>query len=984
MDDDDEVTGCWHHFPHEHIKNNKVNIIISPCGTGKTTAIAAYLRGYVDEPTHYNHRILVMTFRQTLAIKLSKDLGCHNYLEDTSKGRIDFDETQRLVISPESLHRLGYLDNTQGEQFKLPHVLVIDEYMSFIEHMFNDATLTSLKRSLFFNIFTSVLKNPEFTVILADAYIQLSSLETLHRVALIRQVPLTRFLVIRNVYKGEHRTILYTHSYKKWKTLLDLATSGQKNKLYVFSNWKSILDGLQVEYGSLFGSEMQGYPRQVFQGCYYISSDSTLEQKEECSQSCDDVIDDFEHLYASPTIGAGISIDSTGFDRAFGYAGCNSTSPLGTLQLSKRVRTLRSQEVILYVFKSVRKKRGVNEPKRSKDVEYTYDEIVAALQCTSSLVRKGYLECRSMGFQEDERTNTLVRVLDTKDVVNQFLIDVVKRELDSKLNYIGALRKLALVDNYRFKSLDTQVFKNRREEFYDTNVATELVLSNSKLTISRTMECAQVFRVGCIAHWDGIFDHATSPILQELENFFSEWNVLGAYGYFRDMIVVHSDSNIQKQVMYNSSQCAIFYDNYIHGRHQEAFHRYISQHISLAIASDHRERLVGGTRQEALESQLLMRLVELYRVAPVVKYRDKSWFGKEGEVSFSGHDFEASTVVPPNDPALTLSEQAHNVDLKYIRDVLNNMYSEFDEATIDTQEKLLEARTLLKEYWSVIMLGKNFINIKILGKYDAFRLRAEEVCFLNHTEITPDDRKAILGICGSITRKLLTSIGLKAICRKRRNKNRNGVTLNHYTITKFSGRLMLSVLRFLQQSQIKPWRLVNYPEPDPFHLLAYDPNSFITSPHNNRFKRECRVLWSELPSYWADISKASSVRNTQEYNYHAIFNPIPPISVHAPSRLSNINLFALIWRFYNSKSNEKMITTTGLLYTPVFFSAEAAEPHLYLNFMRLTDHTRIEFDVGKYTSEEWDSLDYEAQFKVIDDLRAKYPNWQPGVQTQDW
>jgi hypothetical protein len=952
----EEKTGNWEKVPDTEIVSGLVNILISPCGTGKTTAIKNFLARTCSDTTS----ILVFSFRQTLAIKLAKDLGCKNYMELKSSGyKIDFNTTPRLVISPESLPRLA--DTTSGgDIFHIPDVMVLDEYMSYMEHIFNDATMDTVRRALFFRLLMAILGSPGKTVILADAYFQDDSITTLERVSYLESIPLGRYIIIRNEYRGEERVIHYTHNFRTWKTLLNYATASGDQKLYVFSNWKSILDGLQADYGKVFGVEQQSYPRSVFQGCYYISSDSSSEQKNECSSDFDSQLPRFNHLYATPTISAGITIDSIYFDRAFGYAGGNSTTPLGTLQLSKRVRSLKSTEVILYCYNSVRVKKGSEQR-----APYTDDEVHAALVASSAIVRRNYLECRNFGFIHDVDTSTLVRRLDTKDVTNQFLLEVVKSDLNARLDYIGTLKKYSSVDNYTFVYLEKASVKRTLTEYKSDTTEFELIAQDKNMTISKTMDSSRAYRITSLSSWDGSSDFSVvqaSPLLLSLFAFMSEWNVLGAYGYYSDMIKSHLDPNIKKQIQLHPDRCARFYDQYVHGDRQKNFHDYISKHISLAVEHDYLEHSAGGIKTTALEHQLLTELVDIFRIAPINRYTTKTWFGIAQNLSFMGNLWEG---VVENQQGTPLWQQDYIHTAEDMKRIVNSIYTEYSEDIINTETGVAAGKKVIARYWSFISTSKGLLTAK-----DFSRIKSTHLT--DHTAVV-NSSSAVIHVCCTVVKKLLKKIGLeltstnnpKLRCVHGGDMKRR---FHKYAISNFKGRLMLSVLRHLQSIGLKPWLSIHYPEPDPFRLLAYDPECWMKSPHSNRFKTDRRQHWDLLPEHWKKMHSATGEINTGTFGYSAEA-PIPAPVIHAPATLDTIVVFCMFWKYYGNENTDRELNNT--LYSPAFSSHTRLNSDLYIQYVYQPDVSRLEISVGGYTSESFDALTLEDQYRVLAEIREE-------------
>lgn len=954
----EETFSTWEHFPAEEIDLHKINILISPCGTGKTSAIKTFLKTNLQN----EDTMIVLTFRQTLAMKLSKDLDCTNYLAFKDRKYINLEEEKKVVISPESFSRLfKYEDN--DFQIELPSILIIDEWMSFLDHIFNDCTLNITKRTLFFKFFVAMMQNEWKTIVLADAYIQESSIQTFERVAALKQIPLKRFRIIRNEYKGVEKTIYYTHSYPKWKQLLDCATTAKDQKLYVFSNWKSVLDGLQNCYTTFFGSNTQSYPRQVFNSSYYISSDSSMEQKDESSTSPDMIWVDYDHVYASPTIAAGISCDVMHFDRAFGFAGSNSTNALSTLQLMCRVRNLRKAEVVLYCIPPYRASKA--KKRRVTSNFYSYDEVMEMLSSASSIIKKNYKDCRKMGFTYTQ--NHLRVKFDMKNVMNQFLIEVVMGDLNSKVAYIDVLKRYAAVDNYTFKFIDNPTFKTLHTEA--TSSLNEEAASFSQTTdktIPKTMKNAKAFRLNLLSGWDGMMEFSEmicSPVLMQLCAFFETWNVLGLYGNYSDMIKNHPDPNIAKHVKFNNTRCAQFYNDLVYGNHQPVFHNFISSHIAFEIQQDAFEYKGGGFKVNSIENVIFNDLIAIFKVSPVFNYTISDWFGNQHTSSFKGSIWNDVVSTEENIP---IYQQEYIQEATQIRQLANNLFSSLKEETINNEESIKKLVVLFRTNWSAVLSSKLLLNAIDLKKLKTKAVDPELVPFLR-TGAPIHEQAPVVELAITVIKRLFRKIGLKlqAVGNRNRKKPIFATTklrvFKKYEILNFKERLMLSVLKYLQDSKKTPLDVLHYPEEDPFRLLEYNPRCFMLNNYLNRFKRETRDKYVPITNY---IIQNSTLNSPLDAYFG---NPGMPALEHIHANLNNIVVHCFFWKFYNNLNNEKFPNSSNL-YTPAFYVERLAILHSYVEYTHQPDLTRVEIREG-YSSESFDALSLLEQAQILNQLQ---------------
>lgn len=961
-DEMEETVSTWEHFPAWELQESMVNIIISPCGSGKTSAIKKYL----EDNTTATTTVIVLTFRQTLAMKLSENLQCKNYMLMKEKRFIDIHEEKKIVISPESLGRLL----NQSHLF-LPEILVIDEWMSFLEHLFNEVTMNQHKRSLVFNFLVAMLAAPDKTVIISDAYIQEESIQTFERVCSLKAIPFSRFRIIRNLWKPvEVRKIYYTHSYRKWKQLLDFATVNKSENLYVFSNWKSILDGLQHNYSGFFGSGTQSFPRKVFNSSYYLSSDSSVEQKEETSKNPDDIWIKFNYVYATPTIAAGISFDEVHFDRAFGFAGPGSTSALSLLQLMYRVRSLRKSEVILYCFRSYSDSKAKNADRRRKTSTYTYDEVVALLQKSSDIISKHYLDCRKMGYRY---TNVAVEDnFSMKNIVNQFLIEVVLNNLNSKNAFMEEIRRLAVVDNCEFQFIDKTQYKalcgTSSLESSSQEVKEFMVSPERSLSVSKTMEKAAKFRMNLFADWSGFMEFSeliTSPMLLELSSFFETWNVLGVYGQYKDMLKNHPDPNIAKQIQFDPLACSSFYNQFIHGNKQTAFFNFISSHIALDLERDAIEYKTGGFSTNSIELILLNELIQIFRISPTSNYEITDWFGNASSVSFKGNIWKD---VIPLEPEKPLNQQSYIEEAATLKKICQSMFSSYHEIDINNEESISKLHALFTKYWSVIVASRTLLTAENLRKLKTKSGDSDVVPFLR-PGCTYAQKSYLVDLACMLIRKLLGKIGLSLtkVTTTRQNvfNSERRIVFRSYKISKFKERLMLSVLRYLQEANKSPITVTHYPMEDPFHLLVYNPRDFLL--RINRFKPERRSYYRNIAEYLKETMRFDS-----EIDIEFGSPGILPID-HIFANLQNIVIHCFIWKFYNGDPDDKF-TQDRKIFTPIFQFEEFFKKS-YIEYTYIPDSSRIEIAKGNHTSESFDELTLDEQQRLLAELKDQYPDF---------
>jgi hypothetical protein len=141
----------------EYFKNEKLCVLKSPYGTGKTTYITKLINDKYN-----NKRIIFLVMRQSLSNNLEAEygkLGFKNYLD--TKTKINYKD-DKIIISLESLKKITY--NKMGKKFIKSYDLVIcDEFCSLLSHF--DSPTVKEPESIF-NLFELIINQSAQTYFL--------------------------------------------------------------------------------------------------------------------------------------------------------------------------------------------------------------------------------------------------------------------------------------------------------------------------------------------------------------------------------------------------------------------------------------------------------------------------------------------------------------------------------------------------------------------------------------------------------------------------------------------------------------------------------------------------------------------------------------------------------------------------------------------------------------------------------------------------
>lgn len=909
------VTGEWQYFPVDEIKINRNNFLVSPCGTGKTTALKKWLENNIDL------RVIVVTFRISLAYMLSSTYGFENYLDFKHESAFSLAEHPRIVISVESLQKFFRARQESSPiEFELPDVLVLDEYCSIIEHAFNGKTLDPSRRSLFFTFLFSMLSLPNKTVIGADAFfdldLDLDVFRQLHQNEdMLKMIAeLDKYNIVVNNFRKKTRQIRIWQSPKHWKNYLLVTAKEAEKKIFFFVNNKTVSDAISAELTELKGKVAveTSYPVANASDCLYLSSDSSPGDLMKSSIDPNSEWKNYRFVTVTPTIQAGVSFDvEDHFDLGFGYAGLGSTQPLGVLQQLARVRNYTEDRIELCVQKQTKGVVSRTPP--------TIEEVIAILERKTDGFNNRYLRCCEVNYIIDTQENVIRFGLNPKSIVNVFCIRVARADYFAKQSYLTALTVLAERDSYDIqillprecKKITEAIVRDHKrkgrqeltdEEFNETERALQKRdLPSFQSSFPCTLKKHSIFKSEILFNeWDGCFnmcDKITdAKSYVKTKTFIKEWNILGAFGALEDLISIDEKFSIDfeitepqyeaftiecdypqecaKLISFDQSHVGDFYSQFIADDRQEKFHEYITGNYRKLIQKGKSELNIGnsGNTSEALVYEFSVKLWSAMGICPMETLSERNWLGAQIN-KYPVLKFTNSDDADIHDKELMLIADQPYVQM--MDDIINDcdcIFKEVNENRLTSVETAERVRGLFLEYWEHIY--GVIVDLSYGGA-----TRGMPACFnVECGDHNVAQTLQFIRLVSDTLRESLRYIGLKINLNSKvttrtasiwHHQGRR-VRLSKYEIEGFDERLMISYCRLVKDSGMQVHSMRHYPRPDPFRLLFSDPmgghifQNEICSGY--RFKR---YLWAH-----PKIMENHVTKNLQQFKAYTDFSNV--------------------------------------------------------------------------------------------------------------
>lgn len=278
------------------------NLVRSEKGTGKTSSLNSLL--------DRNETVLVVTYRQSLATKISQDCNLMNYLDSVEvEGASNIAHCRRLCVTYDSLHKVKRRDFG---------ALVLDESEQGLDHMMQSSTM-SRKRGTHSQLMTLCARAN--TVVMLDADVGNVTEEFTRSFNEVIEKPVNYII----------------NSY------LPRAVNGHKIHVYPSSNQVLALASQCVEKSFCFSDTVAGadslYAAKSEDGLL-ITSETTAGIQTELS-TISEHVKTINNVCASPSLGVGVSIDEGhGYTMGFGIFGGRTASVECDLQQMARFRGL--------------------------------------------------------------------------------------------------------------------------------------------------------------------------------------------------------------------------------------------------------------------------------------------------------------------------------------------------------------------------------------------------------------------------------------------------------------------------------------------------------------------------------------------------------------------------------------------------------------------------------------------------------------------
>lgn len=319
--------------------NNKVMMIKSAYGTGKTTAFKNIIRDYQPK------KILFITYRQSLAWSLLDELK-NDYGFDSYQNRSEFDikTKERLIIQLDSIHLLRGVVNMFTNKASYPEydLVVLDEMEGLLNHLsFSKLSQITVEHTL-----QQILKKSN-KILCLDGDLADRSVD-----------------YIDSIFKNEYFILENTFRPNK--------------KHFIFMNNKNIFDGKieealknkkKIVIVSMSSKECE-IIREKYSGKYKVVIHNGIQKNKKMLLNVNKYWGDADILVYSPTVESGVDFTQIHFDMCFGLLSSESTSYRAFLQMMNRVRNFKDNNVNIFTGSISFKEY---------DAIFTYNDVEAEL-----------------------------------------------------------------------------------------------------------------------------------------------------------------------------------------------------------------------------------------------------------------------------------------------------------------------------------------------------------------------------------------------------------------------------------------------------------------------------------------------------------------------------------------------------------------------------------------------------------------------------
>jgi len=314
------------------IEHDEVVMIRAGMGIGKTNGLRKHLTEYYPENEFTSHRIVMVTFRQTLARSYKQNFEEFTVYLDSRDKMISDD---KLIIQFESLHRLAIFSEP-------PDLVVLDESESIIEQL--SSGLSGEKLIENFAKFEYLIKHSK-RLICMDANIGNRSFALLKYIRSASPENICAYTLHWNMCKKQVNKI-YNISVDIGSWLSRMRNFLNQDKRIVIAT--NILTDANTIY-KMLSTEFPDKQIKIYSSETSASVKSRHFEDVNCYWAMLDI------LIYTPTVSAGVSFTEHHFDYMFAYFSDQSCNVENCIQMLGRVRNI-AEEYYICVSSSYKRK----------------------------------------------------------------------------------------------------------------------------------------------------------------------------------------------------------------------------------------------------------------------------------------------------------------------------------------------------------------------------------------------------------------------------------------------------------------------------------------------------------------------------------------------------------------------------------------------------------------------------------------------------
>ena len=424
---------------NDWMNNNKVMMIKSAYGTGKTTAFKNIIKDYNPK------KILFVTYRQSLAWSLLDELK-NDFGFDSYQNRSEFDikTKERLIIQLDSIHLLRGVVNMFTNKASYPHydLVVLDE----IEGLLNHLSFSKLSQITIEHTLQQILVRSN-KVLCLDGDLADRSVDY------IDSIFKNDYFILENTFKPNKKHFIFMNNKSVFDEKIENALKAKK-KIVIVSMSSKECEIVNEKYGKKY--------KVVIHNGIQKNKKMLLDVNKHWGKA--------DILIYSPTVESGVDFTQIHFDMCFGLLSSESTSYRAFLQMMNRVRNFKDSNVNIYTGSISFKEY---------DAIFTYNDVEAELYndiektplvktlihnkveenntrtyfmpCLLELIKnKGhtfeYIETKKAKKEEgEEGYNKKQQILEARDITKEELNVIIqneRRNIDNRNDYFAKEKML--------------------------------------------------------------------------------------------------------------------------------------------------------------------------------------------------------------------------------------------------------------------------------------------------------------------------------------------------------------------------------------------------------------------------------------------------------------------------------------------------------------------------------------------------------------